>query len=142
MDSALLTSLKEMLHCCKEIQLLLHKDKDCFSHHQLNLIDLSNQKKVELLNKLNILVNDLHTNEKASDLWSKIAKNHQEFIPVEDVELQQLMQELKSEILTCYKYIGVNSHIVFTNLQQLKEIWDKLLACKSNDIYDNKGGAK
>ncbi len=129
MDSAFLSAIKEMLRCCKEIQLLLRNDKDYFSKNQLTHVDNSNQKKAELLHQLNSLTTQLSSDHQSASMWNKLQQTQQD-----------LLQELKTEILACYQYLMVNSGIVFANLQQLKDIWDKLLACKPKEpIYDRNG---
>ena len=140
MDGALLASLRQMLDCCKEIQNLLQHDKEYFTENQLDKVNESNQKKAALLDKLNLLAVEVNSKKQLTTLFNDAAQE----VNQPQSELRTLVSELKEEISNCYKYVVVNSGIVFANLQQLKNIWDKMLACKSSDtcVYDNKGSIK
>lgn len=128
MDS-FLVNIKEMVNCCREIQLLLRKDKDFFSQNQIGLVDDSNQKKAELLNRLNNLTTEISSSSQATALWSKLKASQ-----------QNLLEELRTEVLACYQYLTINSGIVFANLNQLKNIWDKLVALQpKTSTYNDQG---
>ncbi len=136
-DSSLQPLLKEMLQCCQDIQEILKNDKDYFIKNDLASIEKSNIKKKELLEKLNFLSVNMNSRDQSKDLFERVASAAQQ-------EVTSLAEKLKIEIAACYKSIIINSTIVFSNLQQLKEIWDKLASYNSNNncVYDGKGGIK
>lgn len=116
-------SLQQMLECCRKMQELLKNDVELFGSNNLALIEESNTIKAELLSKLNSLAAGTKINT------DNIAD-----------ESSSLLAELRSEVMTCYKYITTNSNIVFYQMQQIKEIWDKLATRKSeNYTYDQNG---
>ena len=124
-----LLSLKELLTRCQNIKKLLHDDQSLFSANKLDLLDASNAKKLDLLHQVQELTNHIQAKQHSSSS-STDAKN--------------LLAQLKTEIMECYQYIMTNSQVVFGNLQQLKDILDKLSAFKASaeGIYDGKGSIK
>lgn len=140
-EQAYRSSIQEMLQCCRDIQLLLTEDKNIFSQQNLPSLEKSNQQKMELLTKIGALAEYIkmqHLQNIAVD-----ATSGKEILPASSMstEIQTLLSDLKAEIALCYKSIMTNSTIVFTNLQQLKEVWDKLLSynASSDCLYDDKG---
>lgn len=117
-------SLKEMIQHCKNIQILLETDRNHFSNNDLKSLEESNVKKAELINQLNQLVTQVDTHE----IKSK-------------TDIDSIINQLKTEVNQCYKLLAVNNNIVFTNMQQLKEIWDKLAVQQrtAESIYDHNG---
>ena len=112
----------------------LKKDKKNFSKNDLPAIEESNRRKSEVLQLLNTLAESIsQPDQSASELGSESQQ-----------ELNDLAKELKSEIAACYKYIATNSTVVFANLQQLKELRDKLSSnCSvAQGVYDDKGSIK
>lgn len=117
-------SLKKMIDYCHEINDLLRLDITYFSEDNLTSIENNNKKKSELLNELNALALSLHN----CNLESR-------------PELVDSLSQLKVEITHCFRSMVINNNIVNANLNQLKEIWDKLLAHKeaSSNLYDKHG---
>lgn len=144
MDGALLSSVRQMLDCCREIQNLLQHDKEYFTENQLDKVNESNQRKAELLDKLNLLAVEVNSKKQLTSLFNDTLQDVNQPLSGTQSELRTLVGELREEISNCYKYVVINSGIVFANLQQLKNIWDRMLACKTDDtcVYDNKGSIK
>jgi len=130
--------IKEMLICCREIHDLLKQDSDQFSKDQLVPVEESNNKKMALITKLTTLIGELNTDEQ-KDLLGTIIQN--KTLPDEQIELRSLAKQLHDEIQNCYKYIVMNSKIVFSNLEMLKDIGDKLTALKTanQETYNETG---
>lgn len=137
-DNTLFLTLKQMVRCCQDIQALLEADKDHFIQNHLTLIEESNKKKSELIVKLDVLANELNGRH-PDGLMKRIGQNKTDLTSAGHDELASVVEELKAEVNKCYKYISINSNIVFTNLQQLKEMWDKIVVCKPGDVYDHTG---
>lgn len=129
-ENALFSTLKKMVKHCQEMRQLLEDDKQYFTQRQLKLIQESNKKKADVITQLSVLANELNAQHPEG-----FAKK------VEQQDVLQVMDELKSEVTKCYKHIMVNSSIVFINLQQVKQIWDTLLASKPSQVYDRSGTA-
>lgn len=131
-----LANLKQMLLCCQEIRELLQADKDSFVQNDFAVLDQSNRQKTEILGHLSRLTNEvnMYVHERA---------NVTEEDP-EQAECNTVLDALKTEISACYKHIVINSQIVAFNLQQIKDIWDKLAASQAaaHCVYDDKGSIK
>lgn len=127
-ENSLFLTLKQMVRRCQEMGQLLEDDKNHFTQNQFKLIQESNKKKADLITQLGVLANELNTHH--PDGFAK---------KVEHQEVHSVIEELKSEITKCYKQISLNSSIVFINLQQLKQIWDKLLESKPSELYNRSG---
>ena len=143
-STALVDYLREMVICCKAIQELLKADKTHFNENRLDLVDDSNQKKTALLDQLNDLTIDVTNMVRPVGLIEKIKQSAHLSASTMQAEAQSLVQELKTEIASSYKYISANSGIVANNLNYIKDVWDKIIAYNSADhcIYDSKGGIK
>lgn len=127
--SSLMHLLKDMSIRCQDIRELLSLDKLYFSNNNLNGLEESNIKKVDAINQLSILAQELKSNVDIDKLTSP--------------ELQNSVANLKSEIAACYDLIVTNNDIVFTNMQQLKEIWDRVVQQTSTDtVYDHTGSTQ
>lgn len=137
-DNSLFLSLKQMVRCCQEMHQLMENDRSNFERNRLDLIDESNQQKNILISKLSVLVEELNSRY-PDGLIKNYIQNANNLTSAAQHEILNVIDELKSEITKCYKYITINSNIVFFNLQQIKEIWDKLLACKPTVVYDRAG---
>ncbi|MEO8400443.1 MAG: hypothetical protein ABI597_01435 [Gammaproteobacteria bacterium] len=135
-DHPQLSSLTQILKHCQSIRDLLQDDQKHFSTNKLNSLETNNLKKAELLNKLNNLLNDMQVY--SATYGQQSTANSAATLQASS---QKIMAELKAEIAVCYKYIVTNSHVIVANLQQLKEIWDKLSAFKSGSdcVYDKNG---
>lgn len=143
-DSTLIIALKQMIKYCQEIRELLKNDKDYFTKNKLSNLEESNKKKIELIDELNFLADDISISrlqDQTGGFLQKIENDATNLDPQAKSELMATINELKAEISECYKFIVSNSNIVFANIQVLKDIWDKLLSCKTgiDYIYDHTG---
>lgn len=142
---SLATALKQMVLYCRELQGLLDADKTHFSSNAIKDVNESNQKKVLLIEKLNVLVSETYSHaspeHQSSGILELIEKTAENFAPAEKREIHSMLDEFKTEIANSYQHILVNSKIIFAGTQQLRLIWDKLQACRSEveSVYDNKG---
>jgi hypothetical protein len=135
MDRLLQEKMMLVIQYCQNIQVLLEKDKTHFGDNNLKLLAESNQDKSLVLDKLSVTV---------SELQNHLQRHHQgeSFNTLEKIPAySEIIKKLKSELNKCYQSLTVNNHIVFANLNQLKDIWDKLLSSKieANGMYDHTG---
>ncbi|RDI39972.1 hypothetical protein [Aquicella lusitana] len=138
-NTLLLSTLNEMLACCREIHHLLKDDNNHFKNDQFDLVDQSNAKKLELTEKIKRLVNQLDVKDQKY-LMEKVAGNAPQSSGHDEIQIA--VNQLNEEIMNCYKHIVVNSNIVFSNLQMIKEIGDKLIELKSGkQITYNEAGS-
>lgn len=144
-DEAVLSALKNMITCCRDIQGFLVKDQMEFGQNNLAVIEESNRKKVELLEKLNFLIENISRHCFTHKQGNFIKKIEHDLIHQLDAEKQKelrlVVQELQFELNKCYNNIIKNIDLVFSNIKQFKEIWDKLLAGKlqMESTYDRMG---
>ena len=143
-DGSLLALLKEMLKCCNDVQEALRNDKNFFVKNDIASIEKSNFKKTELLEKLNFLSSKINSQDSAKTFFNKIEQEVEKSAPEAQEELTSLAEKLKAEVTACYNCIMINSTIVFSNLQQIKGLWDKFASCNlsNNCVYDRKGAIK
>lgn len=143
-DDVLIASLKQMVNYCKEIQELLKNDTDHFSKAEISAIEESNHHKTHLLDNLSHLLNELssHTlKHKSGNFLEAIEQAGANMNEAARSELKAHIQELKLHLAACYESLIINSKVIYTNIHQLKALWDKLLNCRSeiNVVYDNRG---
>ena len=133
----LISTLKEMLNCCQKIHGLLKNDGHLFTNDQFESINNSNKMKIEWITKLSNLVSELTTAHPQGFMEQvKQSKDNSS----ETSELRLLANQLNNEVMHCYQYIRINSSVLSTNLQMLKNVWDKLIMLKSEDkLYDVSG---
>ena len=117
--------IKEMISRCQEIRELLVNDQQHFGKNDLDALEASNKKKGEMLDYLNYLARDFNQVNDINGMSTP--------------ELQNLIENLKTEIATCYESIVINNQVVYANMQQIKEVWDKLLTRKESDVYEKNG---
>ena len=131
-DQSVILVLNKMIQCCEKVRELLKSDKEYFAKNNFSTLTESNKNKMAILNQLNTL-----TNEFLEIKQTYVA----EMNPADKTIVQTKLDYLKQEVLDCYKCISTNSSVVFTNLQQLKNVWDTVLAYKenNNNLYDGKG---
>lgn len=117
-------SLMEMVRYCREIRILLDNDITSFSTDNLEALEVNNKKKSDVIERLNSMAKALHKNDVEND-----------------AELSGIVNELKMEVKDCFKSIVMNNNIVNANMNQLREIWDKVLSHKQSTegLYDNAG---
>lgn len=119
---------QEMLQLCQAMQALLEQDATYFVHNQLPDIEASNQKKLHLIEQLNNLLKQLQMHYPQSMLQENV------LLP------SSVAAALKAEVNKCYKHITLNSELIFTNLNLLKEVWDGLLAARNEShVYERAG---
>lgn len=135
--TGLILALKGMIGCCEEMYALLEQDVVLFKSEKFTDIDLSNKKKGDVLLKLSIFINEI--NQLYPSGLSKTLNDQLKDLP-EGHEVKQLFHTLQQCIMDCNQYINSNSSVVLTNLNMLREIWEKLVAIKSqNNVYDKSG---
>ncbi len=133
----LCATLKEMLNDCKQVYVLLKNDGSFFSKNEFDSIENSNIQKMAFIGNLTNALNKLQTTYPTGFL--KKIKESTSNSPVEN-EIRELSDQLHKEIVNCYKYIEVNSSIIYTNLKMLKDIWDKVIKLQSDtNVYDVSG---
>lgn len=134
-SSALAASLRTMIDYCRQISSLLENDSEYFIKNNLNAIENSNAQKMAFMDKLAELTTQIH---------ASCPQGLSTAISEQDVSSQQeltaLIEQLRTEIFNCHKHLEVNGSMVFANLQMLKDIWDKLIASKSDDQVYNLSG--
>ncbi|MDR3476572.1 MAG: flagellar export chaperone FlgN [Gammaproteobacteria bacterium] len=137
-DSTIVSALAQMTEYCQHMQKLLKNDQERFEKNDLTTIAESNKQKAILVEKMNGLINQFEmaktepsTNHLLSDI-ERLASNPQ---------LQKTVLAFKTELGNCYQAVLTNNNIVSSNLQHLKNIWDKLIACHSDqtNVYDRTG---
>lgn len=143
-DHILLASLKQMVKYCKEIKELLKNDSEHFSKAEISAIEESNQHKSFLLERFSHLLNELssHTlKNNAGNLLEALEQAAADLDNKSQREFNLYLDELKTHLADCYESLIINSKVVYTNINQLKALWDKLLCCRSeiNLVYDNRG---
>lgn len=141
---ALVSSLKQMTKYCRDIQELLDADKAHFSKNALSNISDSNNSKAIILEKLTALINEINANSEhnqSGNFLDSIEKNADGYDRPTKSEITSAINELKSEIAIAYQSLATNSKIIFSNIQQLHNIWEKLSVCRSQIecVYDHKG---
>lgn len=134
MDKTLLSALIEMTEHCQQMQTLLAQDKNQFGKNDLSKMTASNQEKTILIEKINALLHKIGLSQ-SKHIDSADSDNKTLF------QMQNRLAELKSEITKCYQSVIVNNNIVHANLQNLKDIWDRLTANQSDKVcvYDHPG---
>jgi hypothetical protein len=135
MDRLLQEKIMLVIKYCQNIQALLEKDKTHFGDNNLKLLAESNKDKSLILEKLSVVV---------SELQSHLQQYHrgESFNTLERIPAySDMIKKLKLELNKCYQSLTVNNHIVFANLNQLKDIWDKLLSSQkeTDGVYDHTG---
>ena len=139
-DKVLISFLSEMTEHCRAMQHLLKQDQNQFSQNNLKPIPASNQQKSLLIEKITQLTQQLmHPSETDTNVLQIIEAriaNAELLHPLKKASL-----EFKNELALCYQAVLTNNHIVTANLQHLKNIWDKLAACRSEQsaVYDRSG---
>lgn len=144
-EATILSALKDMIVYCRNMQSLLVKDQDSFSHNDMTSLNESNEQKTNVIYKLSALVNEITMHASPNQhLLENLETQAMSFSPNARTEFFTLVDELKSEIAKCYKSMITNSHVVFSNLHQLKTVWDQLSTHKPNMecVYDHKGVTK
>jgi hypothetical protein len=131
-DVAMLAFLNDLYTYCAEIHTLLNNDVEYFKKNSFDLIDKSNQSKIVVMEKLAALANQISTAYPEG-------LTHQVKQSAAPDELTNMIDRLNREVEECSNFITNNSQIVFSNLQMLKEIWDKLAASNQNNLYDQSG---
>lgn len=126
----LLTALKEMIGYCKTLHQLLKADSDHFIGFETTALEENNNKKTIVINQLAAL--HQRVNAVFPQGLVEAAKQHP--------NMSNLVEQLETEINDCYHCIKVNSSTVYANLTTLKEVWDRLIASKSESLtYDQSG---
>lgn len=132
-DAKLALALKEIIEYCRTLHHSLKDDVDYFTHDNFAALEVSNKKKSQLIVQLSSVIYEL------SKIYPSGLKEAITQLPSSH-EIKQLLVQLNDEVVQCNHYIASNSGVVLTNLNMLKEIWDKLMALKSeNRIYDKSG---
>lgn len=139
------SSLKEMIDHCENIQKSLVSDKNDFTINKFTNIDDSNRYKTMLLEQVNQLSTDLRKNavllpyqgsllEALKQHANNIAENSQQ-------EFTQLVTEFEIQITKCYEALAINNKIIYSNLDRLQDIWEQFMSCKpsASFVYDSKG---
>lgn len=138
--SSYIKTLGQLVKACQYLQEMLEKDRLHFDKRAIRSIEESNEKKLANLDKMNKLVNELKN--EYPEHFSKILEQDQQSVTAEmRTELNSMISNLKKEIGSCAKLMSVNGQIISSNLQQIKEIWDKVASFKAsyNDTYDHTG---
>jgi hypothetical protein len=143
-NEAELVALRNMIACCRQIQELLVVDQTAFSQHNFRSLEDSNKKKVDLLEKLNFLVENMNHNflpNQQSSFMKRIEHDISSLSTEKQKEIRSIIKELQLELGKCYNSIIKNIDIAFSSIKQFKEIWDKLLANKTKTdlTYDRLG---
>ncbi len=135
MDGHLLQQIAHISQTCGAIQALLEADQTHFSNNKMDALGESNKEKTQLLDNLSIAVSELRTH-----LQTRYPGQTLDTIDNSPAFMEKVAT-LKMELQDCYQALAINNHIVYANLNQLKNIWDKILASqKSTDcIYDQAG---
>jgi hypothetical protein len=134
-NDILTSSLKKMLSHCQELHRLLVEDQHYFINKDMDGLEQSNKRKTDLLEDLAQLtnhVNELNTKHSATPSLNVIDD--------ESNEIKNLRSELENEMVKCYEHLAVNNKIVITNIQRIKEFWNKLtsLSTEAAFVYDQK----
>jgi len=147
-DQTLVVSLKQMVQYCHSIQQSLELDQEYFRKNDMARISKSTEDKAQLIERMTNLTNDLKSDlkymgpaNKSGDILAALENYSARPDTREKREINTLVRELKSVIEKCHQYLLTNSKVVYTNMSNLKNTWDKLLACQSdsNCLYDHKG---
>lgn len=138
-----LSSLEKMLDFFQGLRQLLEDDKLFFSQNNIAGIEESNKKKSILLEELAQLVNEFNETSfanKNDTLIETLSKNSKNLQPGVRNSIHELAQKLEAEMVECYESLAVNNKIVFSNIQKLKEFWEKLSSFKLDGecVYDAK----
>jgi flagellar biosynthesis/type III secretory pathway chaperone len=143
-DQEVIATLKQMLQFCHSIQVSLQGDLDHFSKNEMEKIGPSNDLKMQLLTRLSKLTQELKEllpEGTSADMIATLETYSAKSDTREKQEMNRLVRDLKLQIEKCYQYLLTNSKVVYTNLSHLNNIWDKLLASKSESqsLYDHRG---
>jgi|GEM_PF-5215310 hypothetical protein len=138
------SALKQMTTYCRKIKELLDYDQIHFSSNAITSISDSNHQKTILLEKLTTLINEINSSISpalSDGFLDAIEKHAENFDAHIKTEIMAALNELKSEIQAAYQFLSTNSKIIFTNIKQLHNFWEKLSACSSRNecVYDHKG---
>lgn len=146
MDLTFLSSLKQMVICCHDLQQLLDNDKSNFAQNQFSLIEESNKQKSVLIEQITALAHNINHALKnyTGSLLEKVTQAMENVDNSKQHEISEQLEALKTEISQCYKKIVINNSITLSGMQFLKDIWDRLLSIdKINDCtYDHLGNTR
>lgn len=136
-------SLQDMIQYCKGIHSLLSSDVASLSKNAISDIKASNEKKeilVENLNQLSHHLTAIAPDSSANPL-DKVIELAKSYDHASRMEIQQLVDTLKAEIVKAYETLTVNSSILTSHIHSTKTLWDNLMACRpsASCVYDSKG---
>src|SRR5437867_3153287 len=94
--------LKQMITSSQEILELLINDRQLLSKKDLNAIEISNQKKIVLIDQLNLSAQHFKNEKSLESFLHNLDSPDQG-------EIKTLISQLKTEITQCYKYIVSNT---------------------------------
>lgn len=143
MTNSFISSLKDILNCFQDLRQLLDEDKNFIDKKNADHIEESNKKKSAVLENLAYLLNEFKSGlapHESNNFLEVIEANTKDFHPDLKNEAQAIAKNLESEMLLCFESLAINNKIVFSNLQRLKDFWDKLSAIQLQRecVYDAK----
>lgn len=135
-----LSTLKEIVSCCHDLHGELDGDKARFAENNLLQLNESNAKKEQLLNHVHDLITHLNFNMSISFL-DNIEQHAAKLEVKEKYVALNMGEELKEIIGKCYQALTTNSAIVYSGMQDMKNLWDNLLENKQKAdlLYNQKG---
>jgi hypothetical protein len=127
----LASSLKEMSEHCQVMLSVLKADRDLFVENDMSALEANNKRKMELIDRLNLLVKGITDRYPQGILQDASLSG----------DVHELVKGLAPQVSECYDSIAINKNIVYSNMTHLKNVWDKILALKSemNSVYDRMG---
>lgn len=131
-DAVIVEIFKQLISSCNKLNLLMKSDLEHFKENKLEQLTTNNTQKNAMMATLSQWVQKLNK-ECPEGLTKRLEQSSQK------EELNILLSELITQIHQCNNIMNENSHIVFLNLQMLKDVWDRLSSLNTQNIYDQKG---
>lgn len=138
---AVIKSLKLMQDTLHQLHALLSKDQQYFRNNDLTNMGISNTEKAKLLSVVSeefAHLSKLTASKPGSGIFEILDRINTN---TDNKEIAKLADDLKVELTACYSELTINSRVVYTTIQYIKNTWNKLISYKSdmNCVYNNKG---
>mgnify|MGYP000514643379 CR=1 FL=1 len=140
----LTTRVKSMLVHFEQLERILISDYECFGQNNTQQIEINNTQKVATLEHINAIIHSFPhraSNDSTEYFLAQIERQLSEMDTRTQHEVSQLLIKLKQTILSCEQRVAINSNIVYSTLNHIKNIWDGLISDKvgMDCVYDSKG---
>lgn len=141
---ALKIQIRLLLAHFQELEQILGSDHSAFAENNTQQIELNNARKSELLEHISRTIQTISgspSHRSTQSFMSHLEELQAQMDKKSQEEITNLLNGIRSTIQACERNIAVNSNIIYTTLNHIKQIWDDLLVSKPGMecVYDNKG---